>query len=461
MFSLKTYSERRKKITRQFDDGILFFMGNNESSMNYADNTYHFRQDSSFLYFFGLDLPNLAAFIDCHSGTEYIIGDDLTMDMIVWMGTHPKIKTQAEKVGVKKVLSWKEAEDYFQNVKSKKIRILPQYRADNLIKISKLFQTSIDEVKNNVSVSFIKAVANLRNYKSKEEIEEINKAVSISADMHIAAMKFAKPGMKEYEVAAKIMEVAKSNNASLSFPIICTVNGQTLHNHYHGNELKTGQMLLIDAGAETAMHYAGDLSHTFPVDKKFTEQQKLIYQIALDAHNEAVNKLTPGVKMLDVHFAACRKIAEGLKNIGLMKGNLEEAVNLGAHALFFPCGTGHMMGLDVHDMENFGEQYVGYTDQLKKEKNLFGLKSLRLGRELEPGFVLTIEPGIYFIPELINMWKAENKFSDFINYSEVEKFKDFSGCRSEEDFLITESGHRLLGKEVPKEINLVEAMRAE
>jgi Xaa-Pro aminopeptidase len=275
--------------------------------------------------------------------------------------------------------------------------------------------------------------------------------------MHLTAMKMVKPGVTELAITAAAHEVAIAGGGQIAFPIIATVNGETLHNHYHGNILQSGDMFLIDAGAETAMHYGGDLSSTIPVDPKFTPRQKTIYEIALSAHQEAVSMLKPGTKFKDVHLTACRTITAGLKDLGLLKGNIDEAVSEGAHALFFPCGTGHMMGLDIHDMEDLGEVYVGYEGKPKSTQ--FGLKSLRLARELKPGFVLTVEPGIYFIPQLIDMWKADNKFTDFINYEEVDKYRDFGGLRNEEDFLITEDGSRLLGKYIPTTVEEVESIR--
>lgn len=460
MFKKETYEQRRAELKKTLKSGILFFLGNDETGMNYADNTYHFRQDSTFLYFWGMDYPGLAAIIDIDENKEILFGDDLTMDMIVWMGTQPTLKERGERFGITEVRPFSALQEYLNQNISRKINYLPAYRSEHEIKINKLLGVAIPQVNELVSVEFIKAVVAQREIKSEEEIVELHKAASISADMHLAAMKMARPGMMESEIAAKMTEVAIAGGGNLSFPIICTINGQTLHNHYHGNKLESGRFLLIDGGAETEMHYAGDLSHTFPVDKKFTERQKMIYNLSLAAHNAAVNKLAPGVRNIDVHFTAAKTIADGLKDLGLMKGDTDEAIRQGAHALFFPCGTGHMMGLDVHDMENLGEQYVGYSDELPKERKLFGLKSLRLGKELKPGFVLTIEPGIYFIPELIDMWKEEKRFADFINYDEVVKFKDFGGCRNEEDFVITQSGKQMLGKDVPKTVEAIEELRS-
>jgi len=460
MFKKETYINRRKQLKKQFNTGILLFLGNEENGMNYEDNTYPFRQDSSFLYYFGLDYPGLFGVIDLDENKDYIFGDDLTIDHIVWMGSQPTIKERSEKAGIKNTGQLKKGIELIQTAKSKKrkIHFLPAYRPEHQIKLYNWLEIPINGTNKHASTDLIVAVGEQRNVKSEEEIEQLEQIVSVTADMHFAAMRYAKPGMTEAQVAAKVHEVALAAGGDISFPIIATINGQTLHNHYHGNTIKEGDLFLLDAGAENKLHYAGDMSSTFPVSQKFTERQIEIYQIALNAHNAAIDALKPGVNYKEIHFTAARKIFDGLKELGFTKGNTEEAVQAGAHALFFPCGTGHLMGLDVHDMENLGEQYVGYAGEPKS--SLFGLKSLRLGRELKPGYVLTIEPGIYFIPELIDLWKSQNKFTKFINYDKVEKYKDFSGTRNEEDILITESGHKILGKPLAKTIEDVEAERA-
>ncbi|MBL4561528.1 MAG: aminopeptidase P family protein [Labilibaculum sp.] len=459
MFSKETYINRRNKLKAEVKSGILLFLGNDECGMNYADNTYHYRQDSTFLYFFGSDYAGLNAIIDIDENREIIFGDELTIDHIVWMGSQPTIKEKSEVVGISETAPMSELKTYLDNaaLKARTIHHLPPYRPEHQIKLLYLIQIHPNLASKNASLPFIQAVVNQRNYKSDEEIIQIKEAVNITGEMHLAAMRMAQPGMKEYEIAAKVQEIAISLGGQLSFPVIATINGQTLHNHYHGNTLKSGDMLLLDCGAENGMHYSGDMSSTFPVDKTFTSRQKEIYQIALNAHNAAIEKLQPGVSFKEVHLTACRAVAEGMKQMGFMKGDLDDAIRQGAHALFFQCGTGHMMGMDVHDMENLGEVCVGYNGKAKSTQ--FGLKSLRLGRELEPGFVLTIEPGIYFIPELIDMWKAEKRFEQFINYDKVEQYKDFGGCRNEEDFLITANGARLLGKPIPKNIADVEKER--
>jgi Xaa-Pro aminopeptidase len=459
MFEKQIYVERRKKLIEQLQSGVILLLGNDESPMNYTDNPFHFRQDSTFLYYFGLDYPGLAAVIDADAGKEIVFGNELTIDDIVWMGNQPTLKDRSLSVGVDQTAPANMLHDVLRQEenKNRKIHFLPPYRPENSIKIFNLLDIHPLKINESVSVDLIKAVVEQRALKSQEEIDELDKAVSISADMHITAMKMAKPGKTEQEITAAVQEVAVKAGGQLAFPIIATVNGETLHNHYHGNTLKSGDMFLLDAGAETSLHYAGDLSSTVPVDPTFTEKQKVIFNIALSAHQAGVKMLKPGIKFKDVHLTVCRTIGEGLREIGLMKGDINEAVNEGAHAMFFPCGTGHMMGLDVHDMEDLGEVYVGYEGQPKS--TLFGLKSLRLARELKPGFVITVEPGIYFIPQLIDMWKAEKKFEDFINYEELEKYRDFGGLRNEEDFLITENGARLLGKYIPTTVEEIEEIK--
>jgi len=460
MFSARTYAERRQNLRKNVQSsGILLFLGNEEAPMNYFDNTYRYRQDSSFLYFFGLSQPGLAAIIDLDEGTDTIYGDDLTIDHVVWMGTHPTLAQNAEAAGVGKTGTSDQLVTRLQaaQAQGRKIHFLPPYRADNKIKLFRWLALDPDDLGKSASVEFIRGVVNLRNIKSAEEIAEIEKAVNTTVDMHLAAMRMVRPGITEAEVAAAVHQVAQAAGGDISFPIIATINGQTLHNHYHGNTLKSGDLFLLDAGAETAMGYAGDMSSTMPVDAKFTDRQRVIYDIALASHNAAIEALKPGKRFLDIYKLSAQVIVEGMKDLGLMKGNARDAVEAGAHAMFFPCGLGHMMGLDVHDMEDLGEQYVGYTDTLKKETELFGLKSLRLGRELDVGHVLTIEPGIYFIPELIDMWTAERRHAQFLNFDKINEYRDFGGLRNEEDFVITETGCRLLGKPLPKSAEDVEA----
>ena len=457
MFRQEIYTKRRKQLKESFQTGRLLFVGNGESSINYVDNTYHYRQDSTFLYYFGLSKPGLIGWIDLDVDKECIFGDDPTIDSIVWTGSQPAIRELAQLAGIGSTGSLSDFRKMIHNTDPSHVRYLPPYRGEHVLQLSEYLGYHPSEVARRSSASLITAVANQRNIKSDEEIEEIGKAVSVTADMHLAAMHFAREGMTEAMVTAKVHEVAIAAGGNLSFPIIGTINGQFLHNHYHGNQLKNGDMFLLDAGYETPLGYAGDMSSTFPVSGKFTKRQKEIYQITLEAHNRAIELSQPGVNFKEVHLQVGSIIFDGLKAMGLTQGDTEEAVANGAHALFFPCGTGHLMGLDVHDMESLGEEIVGYGGQPKSRQ--FGLKSLRLGRELEPGFVLTIEPGIYFIPELIDHWEANGINRNFINFSEVNKYRDFGGIRNEENILITPTGNRLLGKPLAKTIGDVEKER--
>ncbi|MEN8120966.1 MAG: aminopeptidase P family protein [Bacteroidota bacterium] len=457
MFSSKVYSNRRNSLKQKIGNGILFMPGNLEASFNYLANTYHFRQDSTFLYFFGLNQPDLAAIIDVDSGKDYLFGNDVDMDDIIWMGPQPSMKERASKVGVENTAPMKELSEMLLGAlkKGRKIHILPTYRGDTVIQIANFLNINHNKVKDFVSKEFIKAVVSLREIKDDYEIAEIEKAVAVAYDMHTTAMKMAMPGTIEQEIAGRIEGISISGGGPVSFPIILSVHGETLHNHYHNNVLELGQMMVTDAGCETSMGYASDITRTTPVGGKFNQVQKEIYEIVLKANMEAIKNSKPGVLYRDMHFLAAKTIASGLKDLGLMKGNIDDAVQQGAHALFMPHGLGHQMGLDVHDMESFGENYVGYDEEVQRSEQ-FGLAFLRLGKRLKKGLVLTDEPGIYFIPALIDLWKSENKFTDFINYDKLEGYKDFGGIRIEDDLLITDTGCRVLGKPIPKTVDEIE-----
>ncbi len=457
MFDVKVYKSRRTRLKEQIGSGIILFLGNNESSFNYPANTYRFRQDSDFLYFFGIDHPELAAIIDVDSGDEYIFGNDFILDDIIWMGPQPTIEEQAIMVGVKKTFPLIKLGDMVRETSAnkRKIHYLPPYRGENLIRIGDLLNTTPLVVNENASVELIKAVIKLRSIKEGCEIKEIEKAIEIAYHMHITAMKMAKPGVIEREIAGAIEGIAAKMGGGISFPIILSINGQTLHNHYHGNILKEGRMMVTDAGAESLLHYTSDITRTVPVGGKFNERQRQIYEIVLQANTETIKIVKPGETNKNTHLLAAEIIAMGLKDLGFMKGDIKEAVKQGAHALFFPHGLGHHMGLDAHDMEGLGENYVGYDDEIKRSDQ-FGFAFLRFGKKYEPGHVFTIEPGIYFIPALIDMWKSKNKFVDFINYDKVEKYKDFGGIRIEDNILVTSEGYRVLGKPIPKTITEIE-----
>jgi Xaa-Pro aminopeptidase len=460
MFDKGTYQDRRDALKKKVGRGVILLLGHGESPMNFADNCYRFRQDSTFLYYAGIRHPDLALLIDCDSGHEILFGDDYTIDQIVWTGPQPSISQRAEKSGISNTQPLAHLKEMLTSTRqqNRPVHFLPPYRHHHKLKLMELMGVPLCAMETMASQALIRAVVDQRIYKSDQEMAEIEKAVNTSVGMHATAMTSAMPGMTEGRVAAEVERVAKAFNHNLSFPIIATINGQTLHNHDHGNTLKEGQLFLLDAGAETAMGYAGDLSSTFPVAPTFTDNQRQVYEIVLKAHEKAVSMLKPGIPFKEVHLAACLEIARGMKDLGLMKGNMESAVEAGAHAMFFPCGLGHMMGLDVHDMENLGEEWVGYDHAPKSEQ--FGLKSLRLARTLEPGFVLTVEPGIYFIPELMDLWQSENRFTEFLNYDRLRAYRNFGGIRNEENYLITATGNRLLGKPKPKSVKEVESLRA-
>jgi Xaa-Pro aminopeptidase len=460
MFAKETYISRRNALQNQLEGGLVLLLGNNDSPMNYADNCYPFRQDSSFLYYIGLDQPELAAIIDVDEGTTTVFGDELTIDDIVWMGDLPTVAERAAKAGVQTTKPQATLQQVVESALAgnRLVRFLPPYRTDSAHHLSKLVEIPLDDLADRASLELIKAIIAQRSVKSSEEIAEIEKAVDTSVGMHVAAMRMAKPGMRESEIAAEVERIAVAAGGRLAFPVIATVHGETLHNHFHGNVLAEGDLFLLDTGAETAMGYGGDLSSTFPVSPSFSDRQRTIYEIQLKAYDAAIDMLAPGVANKDVHFAAARVIADGMKDLGLMKGNIDDALAAGAHAMFFPCGTGHMMGLDIHDMENLGEVYVGWDGQPKSTQ--FGLKSLRLGRKLEPGFVLTVEPGIYFVPQLIDLWRSRNHCAEFLDFDELDKWRNFGGVRNEEDFLITNDGARRLGKSKPTTIDEVEALRS-
>lgn len=460
MFTKEEYKSRREGLRKNIRKGLLIFLGNNKSSINFKDNWYPFRQDSTFLYFFGLNQPGLVAIIDLDEDQEVIFGDNPTIDDVVFTGPLPSLDSLASEKGVTKVMPASKLAAYLERGagSGQQLHYLPAYRNEHLIKLASLLKVSIAQIKREHSVQLIRAVVKLRSIKSDREVAEIEKAVNITVDMHYRAMEMASVGMREADLFGALSNIALSKGSGTSFPSIITVNGQILHNHYRGNTLKNGDMVLCDCGAETDLNYAGDLTRTFPVDKKFSTKQKEIYDIVHAAHLKAVSELRPGRLFKDVHLAACKKIVEGLVELGLMKGDPEKAVAEGAHTVFFQCGLGHMMGMDVHDMENLGEQYVGYTDELKQSKE-FGLRSLRLGKELEKGMVLTVEPGIYFIPELIELRKEQKRFNEFINYEKLEDYKGFGGIRIEDDFLITSSGMRQLGNKLPTTSDEIEAFR--
>lgn len=458
MFAKEVYIQRRAKLSRALEGELLLFVGNRQSAFNYASNEYAFRQDSTFLYLFGIDEPDYAAIID--GGEATIYADDVDMDDIIWMGPQTSVADKAAMVGIGKSKARCElAKDIAKAIGSgRKVHYVPPYRGETRMEIAELTGIAAGKVAECVSEPLIKALVALRSQKETCEIEELERHQAIGYNMHVTAMKMAIEGKTEQEIHAAIDYQAMLGGGGVSFPTICSISGQTLHNHTYNGVLKAGKLLLVDAGSESKMHYATDNTRTTPVNGKFSQKQKEIYQIVLDANNAVLNATKPGVKYLDMHLLAARTIAEGLVGVGIMRGDVDDIVERGAHAMFFPHGIGHMMGLDVHDMESYGEKYVGYDEEVQRSSQ-FGLSALRLGRRLQPGFVVTDEPGIYFIPELMDKWEAEGLFKDIINYSLLKQYRDFGGIRLEDDILVTENGGRLLGERIPITIEEVESIQ--
>ena len=457
MFPPDVYIARRELLLRQVKTGLIFLPGNEESPMNYPDNAYPFRQDSSFLYFFGLDSPSLAGVVDVDQGQHIVFGDDLTVEHVIWMGAQPSLAQKCEKVGVTQTAALEKLPDLLDQAlrQGRPVHFLPQYRSENVRKIHQLLNICPEELPARVSPELIDAVVQQRSVKTALEIEQIEIALDIAYQMHTTAMKMTQPGIYEREISGTIEGIALARDSRMSFPVIYSVNGQTLHNHYHGNLMQKGDIAVNDSGAESPLHYAGDITRTIPVSGRFTEKQKGIYNLVLAMQQQTIAAIKPGIEFRQIHLLACRVLVQGLHELNLMTGDFDQAIDAGAHALFFPHGLGHMMGLDVHDMESLGEDRVGYDDTIQRSPQ-FGLRSLRLGRKLEPGFVVTVEPGIYFIPELIAQWKAQKKFTEFINYNQVEKYLNFGGIRLEDDVLVTETAGRVLGKDIPKTVDEVE-----
>src|SRR5450759_2100987 len=459
MLKREVYTKRREDLHKKIKSGIALFISNIEAPLNYPANTYHFRQDSDFLYFFGIDLPGFTGVMDFDSGKDRLFGNDYEMYDIIWMGPQPTIKELAMKCGITDTALTTKLEEIIKDALSKKrkIHFLPPYRSETKMMLGSLLKENPCQMITLASVDLIKAVISMRSIKEKVEIDEIEKAVDIAYEMHVTAMKMCKQGVREQDIFGTLEGIALAKGGGTSFPIILSVDGQTLHNHAHGNILRKGRMMVTDAGAETNLHYASDITRTTPVGGKFSPKQKDIYEIVLKANTEAIKATRPGISNRDLHFMACKIITTGMKSLGLMKGDVDEAVAAGAHALFMPHGLGHMMGLDVHDMEALGENFIGYNDEVKRSEQ-FGTAFLRFALPYKPGHVFTIEPGCYFIPELIEKWKSEGKFKDFINYSKIEGYMSIGGIRIEDDVLITENGHKVLGKPIPKTVKEVESI---
>ena len=454
MFEKNIYIERRKQLKNSLKSGVVLLQGNGEAALNYPGNDYTFRQDSSFIYYVGLNTPDLIYVLDIDQDKEYLLGDELTLNDIIWMGNLPSLKDRAAGVGIETVVPLTQLSTLITG--KREVHYLKPYRYRNLLFLSELLNKKPQEITEGFSLELTKAIIKMRLIKSPEELKELEIAGRIGYAMHIVAMKMCQPGVSEQEIAGTIEGLAISQGTRVSFPIILSMNGQTLHNHDHSGILKSGRLMLCDAGAESNNLYASDFTRTMAVGGKYSQKQKDIHNIVLKALNESIEMAKPGIINKSVHLNAYKVIFEGLRDLGLMKGDTEEALNAGAPALFMPHGLGHAMGLDVHDMENLGETFVGYDDEIQRDTR-FGYRSLRFGKRLEQGHVLTVEPGIYFIPQLIAKWKAEKINTEFINFDKLEDYYTFGGIRLEDDIVITPDGCRFVyEKRLPVTIDEIE-----
>lgn len=462
LFSKNTYVERRARLRQLVGHGLIVLMGNNESPMNYPSNTYKFRQDSSFLYFFGQHRDGLVGVIDADSGAETLLGDEIDIDDIVWYGEVTSVVQMAEECGVAHTAPMAALTEMVGQAQKagRKVHFLPPYRHETMIRLHDLLDIHPSQQRDAASQELIQAVIQLRLVKSAEEIEELERAAAIGYEMHTTAMRLCRPGVTEAYIGGVLDGIAASHGSMVSFQSIVSMHGEILHGYPSARPLEAGRLLLCDAGAETREHYCSDHTRTTPISGTFTQRQKDIYNIVVDCHDLALTHARPGVRWWDVHYDVCRLMTNRLKDLGLMKGDTEAAVQAGAHALFLPHGLGHAMGMDVHDMEGLGQTFVGYDEETRPSSQ-FGTASLRFARRLEEGHVVTDEPGIYFIPALIDLWRKEGTNAEFLCFDEIEKYKDFGGIRIEDDVLITKDGCRFLGeKRIPYHVDEVEAFLA-
>ena len=453
MFSKQTYMSRRNELKRLVGSGVIILFGNNESPCNYPSNAYSpFRQDSSFLYYFGLAQPGLVGVIDVDNDSELLFGDDIDIEDIVWYGSVDSVSQMAASVGVAQTAPMSALSQLCSQARAagRTLHFLPPYRHDTMLTITDLLGIHHSRQRDEASLTLIRAVVKMRSSKTAEEVAELEKAAAIGYQMHTTAMRLARPGVTEKYVGGQVDGIARSLGAQVSFATIFSQHGEIMHGNPSMALLEEGRLALCDAGAETMSHYCSDNTRTFPVSGRFTERQLDIYRIVEECHDYVLTVARPGVCYRDVHFGVCRLMTERLKELGLMRGNTDDAVSAGAHAMFLPHGLGHMMGMDVHDMEGLGQVYVGFDDEVRPNLEQFGTNALRMGRRLEEGFVVTDEPGIYFIPALIDDWKASGHCKEFLNFDLLETYKDFGGIRIEDDVLITADGCRFIGeKRIP------------
>ncbi len=464
MFNKETYIRRRSELKKLVGNGVIILFGNNEAPANYPANGYApMRQDSSFLYYFGQHRDGLVGVIDIDNDEELLIGDDIDVEDIVWMGYTPSVADLAAEVGVSKTAPMKELKALCNEALRQKrpVHFLPPYRFDTKIQIMDLLGIHPSQQKEAASLQLIKAVVKMRATKEPQEIEAIERACDVGYAMHTTAQLLIRPGITERFVGGQVDGVARSLAQGVSFATIFTQHGEIMHGNPSDAKLEEGRLALCDAGCELN-DYCSDNTRTMPVSGKFSQRQLEIYTIVEACHDYVLEVAKPGVKYADVHFAVCRLMTERLKELGLMKGDTDEAVAAGAHAMFLPHGLGHMMGMDVHDMEGLGQIYVGFDEETRPNLEQFGTNCLRMGRRLEEGFVVTDEPGIYFIPHLIDLWRKEGHCAEFLNFDKLETYKDFGGIRIEDDLLITKDGCRFMGKQrIPYHPQELEAFMAD
>ena len=458
LFSKSTYVERRNELKKLVGSGLIVLFGNNDSPANYPSNTYKFRQDSSFLYYFGLHRNGLVGVIDVDNDREYLVGDEIDIEDIVWYGSVTSVAEMAEMTGVARTAAMRELPAIVESAKAQgeEVHFLPPYRHDNQIQIMDLLGIHPSQQKAAASLKLIAAVVKMRTTKTEEEIAELERAAEIGYEMHTTAMRLCRPGITEQYIGGMVDGIANAYGCMVSFQTIATQHGEVMHGNPSTAKLEAGRLMLVDAGAETNENYCSDNTRTTPVSGVFTQKQKDIYNIVVECHDHVLEVAKPGVKWWDVHFAVCRIITERLQQLGLMKGDVEESLKAGAHAMFLPHGLGHSMGMDVHDMEGLGQVYVGFDNEVRPSTQ-FGTNALRFGRRLQKGFVVTDEPGIYFIPALIDDWKKNGTNAQFLNFDKIDEYRDFGGIRIEDDVLITDEGCRFIGsKRIPYHVEDVE-----
>lgn len=456
--SKSTYVERRNELKKLVGSGLIVLFGNNDSPANYPSNTYKFRQDSSFLYYFGLHRNGLVGVIDVDNDREYLVGDEIDIEDIVWYGSVTSVAEMAEMTGVARTAAMRELPAIVESAKAQgeEVHFLPPYRFDNQIQIMDLLGIHPSQQKAAASLKLIAAVVKMRTTKTEEEIAELERAAEIGYEMHTTAMRLCRPGITEQYIGGMVDGIANAYGCMVSFQTIATQHGEVMHGNPSPAKLEAGRLMLVDAGAETNENYCSDNTRTTPVSGVFTQKQKDIYNIVVECHDHVLEVAKPGVKWWDVHFAVCRIITERLQQLGLMKGDVEESLKAGAHAMFLPHGLGHSMGMDVHDMEGLGQVYVGFDNEVRPSTQ-FGTNALRFGRRLQKGFVVTDEPGIYFIPALIDDWKKNGTNAQFLNFDKIDEYRDFGGIRIEDDVLITDEGCRFIGsKRIPYHVEDVE-----